>query len=100
MPGFNTEVPHQLGKEPAKERLKGFLDNVRTQYKDQVSNLQESWEGDTLKYSFKTYGFTISGDLLVQEDVIQMTGKLPIAAMAFRGKIEQSIRSELEKLLA
>jgi hypothetical protein len=100
MPSFNTEVAHQLGKEQATERLKGLMGEVRNKYKDQVSDLQEEWQGDTLNYSFKTYGFTIKGDLKVNEDAIVMNGSLPIAALAFRGKIEQSIRSELEKRLA
>ena len=99
MPSFNTEVAHAIGKEQATERLKGLLGEVRNKYKDQVSDLQEEWQGDTLNYSFKTYGFTIKGDLKVNEDVIVMNGSLPIAALAFRGKIEQSIRSELEKRL-
>jgi hypothetical protein len=100
MPSFNTEVVHQLGRELAMERLKGLLSEVRAKYKDQVSDLQEEWQGDTLNYSFKTYGFTIKGDVKVNEDAVVMNGSLPIAALAFRGKIEQSIRSELEKRLA
>ncbi len=100
MPSFNTEVAHAIGKEQATERLKGLLGEVRNKYKDQVSDLQEEWQGDTLNYSFKTYGFTIKGDLKVNDDAIVMNGSLPIAALAFRGKIEQSIRSELEKRLA
>jgi hypothetical protein len=100
MPSFNTEVAHQLGKEAATERLKGLLGEVRAKYQDQVSDLHEEWQGDTLNYSFKTYGFTIKGDLKVNEDAIVMNGSLPIAAFAFKGKIEQSIRSELEKRLA
>lgn len=100
MTSFNTEVPHQLGKPEATARLKGMLSDVRDKYKDQVTDLQEEWQGDMLVYSFKTYGFAIKGDLKVTEDVILMNGSLPIAALAFRGKIEQSIRSELEKRLA
>lgn len=99
MPSFKTEVPHSLGKPEAVARLKGMLSDVRDKYKEQVSDLSEEWQGDTLIYSFKTYGFTIQGDLTVAEELIVMNGSLPIAALAFRGKIEQSIRAELEKRL-
>ena len=99
MPAFNTEVKHQLGTEEATRRLKGFLEQVRDRYKDQVSELQGTWTDNVLNFVLKTYGFNISGILTVQYDVVHLTGQLPLAAMAFRGKIEQSISSELEREL-
>lgn len=100
MPSFAVNVPNPLGKEQAAERLKGFLTKVRDRYQDQVKNLEESWEGDSLNFSFSSYGFTIKGLLVVEEEVIRINGDLPFAAMMFKGKIEQSITSELEKVLA
>lgn len=100
MPGFRIDVPHQLGQEAATERLRGFLDNVRERYQSQVSDLEESWSDDTLSYSFKTYGFKIKGAATVAAEVVTLQADLPFAAVAFKGKIEQSIREELEKILA
>ena len=99
MPGFNTEVKHQLGKEEATRRLKGFLEQVRQRYKDQVSELEGTWNDNVLDFLLKTYGFNITGILTVEDDVVRLNGQLPFAAMAFRGKIEQSISSELEREL-
>ncbi|QDU93000.1 polyhydroxyalkanoic acid system family protein [Lignipirellula cremea] len=100
MPNMNIVVPNPLGKEAAKTKLKNFLETVRSKYKDQVSNLEETWVDDTLNYSFKTYGFAIKGQLIVEESQVVVNGALPMAAFAFRGKIEQSIKTELEKQLA
>ena len=100
MPGFNVDVPHSLGKDAAKEKLHSFMDKVREKYQDQVSNLEENWEGDVLSFSFKTYGFTISGDLTVEEDSAKIEGKIPIAAAMFKGKIQQSVGDELKKILS
>ena len=100
MPGFSTEVPHQLGRDEATERLKNFVERVREHYKDQVSNLQGEWVDHTLEITFTTYGFGIEALVEVLDDVVKLTGKLPFAAVAFRGKIEQSIASELKKVLA
>ncbi|MBW3595950.1 MAG: polyhydroxyalkanoic acid system family protein [Planctomycetes bacterium] len=97
MPNFNMEVSHGLGREVAIERLKGFMDKVRR--RDDVSDLQESWEGSVQTFSFKTYGFKVEGAATVEEDRVKMDGKLPLAAAPFRGKIEGSIREELEKVL-
>ncbi len=100
MPNFSTEVPHELGQEQASVRLRGLLEKVRQRYQDQVGALQEEWQDNVLNFSFKTYGFLISGALTVEPDLVKLDGTLPFAAVAFRGKIEQSIRNELEKVLS
>ncbi|MEQ8787903.1 MAG: polyhydroxyalkanoic acid system family protein [Pirellulaceae bacterium] len=100
MPSMNVEVSHSMGKEAAMERLKSLMEKIQNRYKDQVKDIQQSWDGDTLNYSFKTFGLTISGSMLVEEDKVTVDGKIPIAAMAFRGQIENSIRDELQKQLS
>lgn len=100
MPAFRTEVPHTYSKEEATEKLTAFIDKVRERYKDQVSAIDGSWQENKLDFSLKTFGFTISGALTVEDKVAVLEGQLPFAALAFRGKIEQGIKSELEKALA
>lgn len=99
MPSMNLEVPHSLAQEEAVERMKSLLDKIHDKYGDQIKDIEQSWQGSTLSFSFKTFGFKIGGTVEVQDEVIKFTGSLPIAAMAFRGKIESSIRGELEKCL-
>ncbi len=99
MPSMKIDVAHTLGKDAAVESLKGFLGRIREKYQDQVSDFEEAWAENVLTYSFKTYGFKISGVITVTDDEVSLDGKLPIAAMAFRGKIEQSIRHEIERMV-
>lgn len=99
MPNFNIAIPHQLGQQEAAGKLKGFLEQVRSRYQSQVSDLEENWNGNTLSFGFKTYGFNIKGSVIVEEQQVELDGNLPFAAVAFKGKIEQSIRDELEKVL-
>src|SRR5688572_16378235 len=87
MPSFSTEVNHNLGREGAKERLQNFLDRARKVYKDQVSDLSGEWSGDILNFVMTTYGFKINGELVVEEALVRLSGQLPFAAVAFRGKI-------------
>ena len=100
MPGFSIEVPHELGQQQASGRLRGFLDKVRERYQSQVIDLEETWTENNLNFGFKTYGISVQGNVDVQPEAVKVAGKLPLAAIAFRGKIEQSIREELEKVLA
>lgn len=100
MPSFSTEVAHQLGKTQATERLKTFLEQVRLKYQDFVSDLQGNWTDNVLTFSLKTYGFAIAGTLTIEDTSARLAGTIPFAAIAFRGKIEQSIASELRRELS
>jgi hypothetical protein len=97
MPSFSMEVPHTLGTAAAVERLQQFIDKVRS--RSDVSDLTESWTGNVLNFSFRTFGLTVEGSTTVEDDRVRMEGKLPLAATPFRGRIEGSIHDELEKIL-
>ena len=100
MPKLNLTVPHSLGKTEARSRLEAFAGRVRARYEGQVKNVNESWEGDTLAFGFRTLGMNVDGRLTVQEDRLDLDGTIPFSAMMFKGKIESTIREELEKLMA
>jgi hypothetical protein len=100
MPAFHVNVPHNLGKDQATERLKVFLEKVAERYKDQVSKMEGNWVENVLNFAMTTYGFTISGNMTVEESAVRLDGQLPFAALAFKGKIEKTISEELSKRLA
>lgn len=99
MPSIKITVPHIHGQQHASERLLGFMTQMKQQYKDQVSDLQETWEENRLNYSFRTFGMTVRGAVEVQESQVALNADLPFAAMMFKGKIEQEIRITLERVL-
>lgn len=100
MPNFRTEVPHQLGKDAATERMSEFLDRVSRHYQDHVGDLKGEWNENVLDFAFTISGFKIGGTLTVEEEVVVLEGQLPFAAVPFRGKIEGGIAEELRKALA
>jgi|SRR5688572_14877524 putative polyhydroxyalkanoate system protein len=100
MPKFNVQVPHSLTQQEARSRLERFAEMLQQKFQNQVSDLQQSWEDDTLRFQFKTYGIPLSGGIAVGEHELTVDGDLPFSAMMFRGKIESSIREQLERLVA
>jgi len=100
MPSYHVSVPHQLGREVARNRLEQFLEGVQHEYAAYISNVQGAWAGDQLQFSFTATGLAIRGTMQVEESAVQVSGPLPLAAALFRGRIEQTIRDELQKLLA
>jgi hypothetical protein len=100
MPSFSTQVSHPLDQQTAVERLKGLMGGLQHKYKDVASDVQGTWTDNVLNFSLKVMGFTVSGTVTVLDRVANVTGKLPLAAAMFRGRIEESIKSEMEKELA
>jgi putative polyhydroxyalkanoate system protein len=100
MPKFGVRVPHQLTKDEARSRLERFVEMIEAKYADKVSELEQSWDDDTLKFHFKTYGIPLDGGITVSDNELNLAGNLPFAAMMFKGKIESEIRESLERIVA
>lgn len=99
MPKFHTRVPHALSDEEVRQRLDGFPDVVREKLQNQVSDLEQSWDGDTLRFRFKTFGIPLSGNIALGDRELVVDGELPLTAMMFKGRIESSIQEQLAKLV-
>lgn len=99
MPGFTTRIPHRQTKEQALEKMRLFVDRVRDQYKEMVSDVSGVWNGETLAFSVTTYGLTIQGDLTADEKDVIVAVKIPLAAALFSGRIESGMKQAIEKAL-
>lgn len=99
MPKLAFSLPNPIGQEEAVKRLETFMPKIQAQYKDMIKDLEQSWEASTLKFSFKTMGMKIAGQLAVAPDTVQVNIDLPLAAMMIKGRIEAEIRGGLERLL-
>ena len=99
MPKFGVRVPHTLTKDEARSRLERFIEMIQSKFANQVSDLTQSWEGDTLKFHFKTYGIPLDGGITVEDNELNMAGDLPFAAMMFKGKIEEKFKELVSKVL-
>lgn len=99
MPQFNVSVPHTLSQEEARERLNHFIDILRQKFQDSVNDLGQNWNGDTLNFQFKTFGIPLKGGITVEPSQLSVKGDIPFTAIMFRGKIESTIREQLERLV-
>lgn len=99
MPKFNFSIPHPLSVEDARERLDRFIEGLEAKFAESANDIERNWQGNSLVYSFKTYGIKIAGQMDVEEGKVNVMGDLPITAMMFKGKIESEIRKNLERLL-
>jgi hypothetical protein len=100
MAALNLSVPHNLGRAEAQARLERFLDEIRTRHAAELNNVRGGWTGNELNIELDIAGIGVTGRMLVEETQVHVSGPLPFAALFFRGRIEQTIRSELERALA
>lgn len=98
MPKFNVQVPHSLSTDEARERLDKFVDILRQKFQDSVSDLEQGWEGDTLRFKFKSYGIPLQGGIKLADKAFDVEGDIPFTAMMFKGKIESAIKEQLARL--
>ncbi len=100
MPKIAIDVPHALGEEEAAARIKNLLADMKQKYASYFSDLEETWSGNDGRFKAKAMGFNVSGAVDVQSALVSITGDLPLAATPFKGRVEQMIRQEAERLLA
>ena len=100
MPQLTIEIPHALGRDEAARRLKGRLDAARAAYQGLVSDLQEEWSDQGLRFCFRAVGMEASGTVDVEDAAVRIHAEVPWVAMMMRGAVEQRIREELVKALA
>lgn len=100
MAQFQTVVPHRLGQSAARVRLEHVLPRMAAGFGDQLSDLEGDWRGNELHYGFTAVGFRITGQIVVEEAAARVHCQLPMAALLFRGRIEQEIRLHLGAALS
>ena len=100
MPRVLMETSHDLGREEATRRLREKIDVVRATYKGQVTDLHEDWDENTLAFRFKAIGMKVAGTVTIDASAVRLAANVPLAAMVFKGMIEERVRQELGQLLA
>jgi Putative polyhydroxyalkanoic acid system protein (PHA_gran_rgn) len=100
MPSYQVTVPHTLGQPAARSRVEQFLVAVERDYAEHIRDVQGQWSDNALHFGFVATGMKINGTLVVADNQVQVSGPLPLMAAFFRGRIEQTIREELQKLLS
>lgn len=100
MPKINLTIDHKLGQEEAKKRISGLIAQTRAQFGQHATDLVEGWNGNTNNFSFRAMGFPISGKLEVEPAQVQIEVQLPFAALPFKGRVENELRTHATKMLA
>ena len=99
MPDMTLSIPHQLTRAEAKRRIQEQIADLRRQHGHLLTNLQEKWTDDTLKFSATAAGQSVSGQLTVEERVVHLRVALPWLLSMLAGTIKHRIEAEGGKVL-
>jgi hypothetical protein len=100
MPGLSLNVTHALDLAEVMRRLRARCETVKAAYQSNVTNLEETWNEDSLICRFRAMGQKFQGTLKAEPGQVRVQMDLPLMAIMFRGAIESKVREELGKLLA
>jgi hypothetical protein len=98
MPRISLSIPHCLGEEEAKTRVTGFIAQARQQIGG-VSDMKENWVGNVGTYKFRAVGFAVEGRLEILPEILAVEIDFPLAALPWKGKAENEIRTQACALL-
>ena len=100
MPKFSVNVPHQIQRGEAVEKLKTFMEAARKDSPVELSGIEETWTEDgNLDFAFSAMGFRIAGKMLTEPEQISVTGSLPFAALPFRGALENQLAEKIREAI-
>jgi hypothetical protein len=96
---ITVSIPHDLGAAEARRRLETGLSQLGSQVPGGLTDLKQSWSGDTLAFSAAVMGQRIAGTLEVQAAAVKMDLDLPGLLGMIAGKIKGALTTEGQKLL-
>jgi hypothetical protein len=99
MSKLEIKINHELTPEEARSRIQKFLPELKTQNSDRISDIEESWSGNTGNFKFKISGFKVNGNLVVGKSNVLIAGDIPVIALPFKKQIEEAIKTKVKELL-
>ena len=97
-----VNLPHQLGKDEAKQRIVDGFGRMRQQLTGglgAMASFQDRWEGDRLHFEGSALGQKITGRLDVLADAVRVELDLPEILAAMADMITGRLQKEGQKLL-
>lgn len=100
MSKMKVSVQHNLTIDDARQRLENFIGILKQEYGSNLDNIKEDWNGNRGTFSFRAMGMAVEGDIFIDPNQVSIEGNLPMAALPFKGKIENTIEEQLRTLLS
>lgn len=95
---MKVSFSHGTTRDTALEELKTHSSRLMARFGSEISELQQEWQDNELTVSFKTFGFTIQGRLVVEETTVELEVDLPWLARTREGQIRDRALLALQEI--
>ena len=96
---IDVTLPHQLGKEAAKQRLAGNIHKLGEHIPGGAAEVSSNWVGDTLNLTVSAMGAAVEAVITVEERLVRCHIMLPGMLALFARPIEAMLKSRGPELL-
>lgn len=91
-------VPHHTTREKARGKVELRLGQLLSQFGGHAEDMEHEWFADTLRFKGKAKGLKVEGTVEVTESDVVIDAKLPLIAMAFEGRIRETLQKEADSM--
>ena len=93
-------VFHKIGKSEAITIIKNKIYEFLTLGDEDIKNLIQNWNQDTLEFNFSSKGFSFSGELTIFDDSMSITLNLPFSLRLYEPKLRTKLDEKLSFILS
>jgi hypothetical protein len=94
-----VSLPHRLGKEEAKRRLKAGFGSAQSNFGGLFTVQDETWTGDQLSFRLSALGQAAAGTVDVAEDHVKIEVTLPWLLAKFAEQAQAMIQKQGQLML-
>lgn len=94
-----VNIPHRLTRDNVRTRLQSGMSQIRTQFGQNVGQIEDKWAGDHCDFRLAAMGQTVNGRLDIADNSVRLEIDLPWILAAFASKIRAGIEQQGHKLL-
>jgi hypothetical protein len=99
MPNMTLNIPHQLGRAEARQRVQELVQRVQQDLGGTIGTVEQRWTGDTLAFSLLVANHACSGTLAVEDQWVRMEIVLPWFLGMLSGRIQAYAQHQGQLLL-
>ena len=96
---INVDLPHKLGRDEARRRIAGNIDQLAGHIPGGAAQVDSRWEGDVLHLNIVAMGQEVKAQIGVEEKVVRCNIALPGMLSLFAGPIEAFLKRKGNDLL-
>jgi len=95
---MKVSIPHMTTKDKALEKLTVHSSKLMARFGAEISGLQQEWHDNEMTFSFTARGFSITGELSVGDEQVDLEINLPMMARLMEEQIRDKATESIQEI--